>query len=72
MRCLSDVCAELEDNPIDSRECEKCKGVYHHIWSNNMAALYLKRDITLRTVYCSQACMMSIDHATPMEKNKEI
>ena len=67
MRCLSDVRAELENNPIDSRECEKYERVSHHLCPNNMAALYLKMDITHSTVYRSQACMMSMEQATPMD-----
>ena len=72
MICLSNVCAKLEYNPIDSRECAECKGVYNNIWSNNMEGLYLQRDITPHTVYCSQACMMSIEQATKVYGNEEI
>ena len=69
MRCLSDVCDELEDNPIDSPECAKCKEVSHNIPPNSMADFYLQRDITCINVYCSQDCMVSMDQATPMGSN---
>ena len=59
------MCGELGDNPIYSQDCAKCKGVSHHLFSNNMAALYLQRDIPIIDVYCSQSYMMSMDQATP-------
>ena len=68
----SDVCAELEDNSINIQECEKCERVSHNICSNNMIALYLQRDIHLSTISCSQACMISMDQATPKDRNEEI
>ena len=37
-----------------------------------MSALYLHWDITYSTVYCSQACMMSIEQATKVYGNEEI
>ena len=37
-----------------------------------MEGLYLQRDITPHTVYCSQACMMSIEQATKVYGNEEI
>ena len=66
------MCYELEDNPIDSRECVKYEGVSHHLFPKNMAALYLQRDITHSYIYCSLDCMMSMEQATPMERNEEI
>ena len=65
MRCLSDVCAELEYNPILSREYAKCKGVSHKPCPKNMAASYLHWGITHSIVHCSQACMMSMEQAIP-------
>ena len=72
MRCSSDMYAELEDNPINSWECCKCKRVSHHIWSNNMEALYLQRDIPPSTVYFVQYCMMSMEQVTTIDVNEEI
>ena len=72
MRWLSDVCDELEDNTIHSRECAKCKGVSHHICPRNLVALYLQRGITHITVYCSKYCMMSMEQATATDGNEEI
>ena len=37
-----------------------------------MTALYLQRDITHSTVYCIQACMMSMEQAMLMGGNEEI
>ena len=36
-----------------------------------MTDLYLKTDMTHSTVYYSQACMMSTDLATPIDRNIE-
>ena len=63
---------ELENNPIDSRECTKCKGVSHHLFPKNTADLYLQRGITLSSVYCSPACMMSMEQAMSMDGNEKI
>ena len=70
MRCLSNVCVELEDNPIDSWECVNCKGLSHHILPNNVADFHLQRDINHITVYCSQACMMSMDQTNSLYRNE--
>ena len=68
---MSYVCAELEDNLIDSWECTKCKGVSRNLCSDNMAALCLQRDIPNSNVYYNQACMMSMDQSTAMNGNEE-
>ena len=60
MRCLSVVCDELEDNPVDSRECAEYEGVFHNTFPNSGAALYLQRDNAHITVYFSQVCMHTI------------
>ena len=67
MICLSYVCAESEDKPIDSQWFEKCKGVFHHLPPNKVSALYLQRDVTHSTVYWNQACMTYMDQSTPMD-----
>ena len=67
MRFSSDVCAELQDSTINGLECAKCEGVSHLLFFNNMADLYLKRGIPPSTVYCNQACMVSMDQGIPMK-----
>ena len=66
------MCAELEDNPIDSQECKKCEVVSHDLFPNNVSALFLQRDITHITIYCGQYCMVSMDQATLMDGNEEV
>ena len=65
------MCAELEDNCINSKDCSKFKGVSHNICSNNMADFYLQSDIPIITVYCIQYCMMSIEKSTAMKGNEQ-